>query len=43
MATDGPGFAVDEPKDQLGQHLQLPPQYEDRREALTQNLKPLKL
>ncbi|WP_412518299.1 VOC family protein [Staphylococcus simulans] len=43
MATVDPGFAVDEPADQLGQQLQLPPQYEDRREALTQNLKPLKL
>ena len=31
VATDGPGFAVDEPVESLGQALQLPPQYEPRR------------
>ena len=41
IATDGPGFTVDEPADQLGSSLQLPPQYEDRRDNLTFNLPPL--
>ena len=27
IATDGPGFAIDEPEDQLGENLRLPPQY----------------
>ena len=41
IATDGPGFTVDEPADQLGSSLQLPPQYEDRRDNLNFNLPPL--
>lgn len=41
MATDGPGFTVDEPADRLGTSLQLPPQYEDRRENLNFNLPPI--
>jgi glyoxalase family protein len=31
IATDSPGFAVDEPVDQLGNSLKLPPQYEPHR------------
>lgn len=31
IATDNPGFGIDEPWDQLGQRLLLPPQYEPRR------------
>lgn len=34
IATDGPGFSVDEPQDQLGRSLKLPPQYEGRRADL---------
>lgn len=31
LATDNPGFTVDEPVEDLGTHLKLPPQYEGRR------------
>lgn len=31
LATDNPGFAVDEPVEELGTHLKLPPQYEGNR------------
>jgi len=31
LATDNPGFAVDETVKELGTHLKLPPQYENRR------------
>lgn len=31
LATDNPGFSVDEPVGELGTHLKLPPQYEGRR------------
>jgi glyoxalase family protein len=41
IATDGPGFTVDEPEESLGSGLQLPPQHEHRRESLTVNLPPL--
>lgn len=41
IATDGPGFAVDEPHDQLGERLALPPFLEPRRSAIEQGLKPL--
>lgn len=34
IATDDPGFAVDEPVDRLGQALKLPPQYEAHRERI---------
>jgi glyoxalase family protein len=34
IATDPPGFAVDEPADQLGQNLKLPAWYEPRRAEL---------
>jgi glyoxalase family protein len=41
IATDPPGFAVDEPVDQLGTHLKLPPWLESQRPALEQTLPPL--
>jgi glyoxalase family protein len=31
LATDNPGFSVDEPVNELGTHLKLPPQYEPSR------------
>lgn len=34
IATDNPGFAIDETLDQLGTHLLLPPQYEPHREKI---------
>ncbi|HEX8322578.1 MAG TPA: ring-cleaving dioxygenase [Tepidisphaeraceae bacterium] len=41
LATDGPGFAADEPMDALGQRLSLPPFLEERRAAIEAGLKPL--
>ena len=41
IATIGPGFDVDEPLEQLGQHLSLPPAYEQLRDRLEQVLTPL--
>jgi glyoxalase family protein len=41
IATDGPGFTVDEQPEALGSALQLPPQYEDRRDNLNFNLPPI--
>ena len=38
IATDPPGFAVDEPEDELGTHLLLPPQHEPRRASLERTL-----
>lgn len=38
IATDPPGFTIDEPLDSLGQELKLPPQYESVRKRLTQEL-----
>ncbi len=43
IATDPPGFAVDEPADHLGERLMLPPQYESARAALEDVLPPLTL
>jgi glyoxalase family protein len=37
-ATKGPGFAIDEPADALGQRLLLPEWYEDRREEILADL-----
>jgi glyoxalase family protein len=34
IATDVPGFTVDEPVASLGQSLKLPPQYEPRRKDI---------
>ncbi len=41
LATDGPGFAVDEPMETLGERLSLPPFLEDRRVQIEAGLKPL--
>ncbi|MGE3874850.1 MAG: ring-cleaving dioxygenase [Parvibaculaceae bacterium] len=41
IATDGPGFAVDEPLESLGQRLSLPPFLETRRASIEAGLKPL--
>jgi glyoxalase family protein len=41
LATDGPGFATDEPVEALGQRLALPPFLEPRREEIEAGLKPL--
>lgn len=41
MATDGPGFASDEPMDSLGERLALPPFLESRRAEIEAGLKPL--
>ncbi|MBC7785459.1 MAG: ring-cleaving dioxygenase [Burkholderiales bacterium] len=41
LATDGPGFHADEPIDQLGQTLALPPFLEGRRKEIEAGLKPL--
>ena len=41
IATDGPGFAVDEPKEQLGEQVVLPPFLEPQRETIVAGLKPI--
>lgn len=41
LATDEPGFAVDEPTDTLGERLALPPFLEPRRAQIEAGLKPL--
>jgi glyoxalase family protein len=41
IATDGPGFAVDEDPTTLGEKVVLPPFLEPRRAAILANLKPL--
>ena len=41
LATDGPGFDVDEPLATLGERLALPPFLEPRRADIEANLKPL--
>ena len=41
LATDGPGFAADEPKESLGEKLSLPPFLEGRRAQIEKGLKPL--
>lgn len=43
LATDPPGFAVDEPEDALGRTLKLPPQYEPMREQIEARLPTLTL
>ena len=40
-ATDGPGFATDEPMEALGEKLALPPFLEPRRAAIEAGLKPI--
>ncbi|GGG41769.1 glyoxalase [Caldovatus sediminis] len=41
IATDGPGFAADEPLEALGERLSLPPFLEPRRAEIERGLKPL--
>ncbi|HEX2511678.1 MAG TPA: ring-cleaving dioxygenase [Xanthobacteraceae bacterium] len=41
IATDGPGFAADEPADKLGETLALPPFLEPRRQEIEAGLQPL--
>ena len=41
VATDGPGFGVDEPLDQLGRSLVLPPWLEPKRSQIESALQPL--
>jgi predicted esterase/catechol 2,3-dioxygenase-like lactoylglutathione lyase family enzyme len=43
LATDGPGFAIDEPVDRLGASLRLPPQYEPLRAQIEAVLPPVHL
>jgi glyoxalase family protein len=42
IATDGPGFATDEPLESLGEKLSLPPFLEAQRAQIEAGLKPLK-
>ncbi|WP_078596758.1 ring-cleaving dioxygenase [Evansella clarkii] len=41
LATDGPGFESDEPFEELGENLALPPFLESRRVEIEKSLKPL--
>ena len=41
LATDGPGFAADEPLETMGQKLALPPFLEPRRKEIEAGLKPI--
>lgn len=43
IATDPPGFAIDEPVEQLGEKIMLPEWYEPQREAIESNLIPVKV
>lgn len=43
VATDGPGFLIDEPVETLGEDLKLPPQYEESRKAIEAMLAPITL
>jgi glyoxalase family protein len=43
IATDGPGFAVDEDASTLGSRLQLPAWMESRREDIEESLRPLEV
>ncbi len=43
LATDSPGFAVDEPEASLGESLRLPPWLEEHRTALEKTLPPIHL
>jgi glyoxalase family protein len=43
IATDGPGFTIDEPAAELGARLMLPPAYEIRRKEIEEVLPPLHL
>lgn len=41
IATDGPGFTVDEEEETLGENLALPPFLEEQRAGIEQKLKPI--
>ena len=41
IASDTPGFAVDEPFETMGESLSLPPFLEDKRQQIEAGLKPL--
>lgn len=43
VATEGPGFAIDEPMAALGEELKLPPQYEERRDQIEKMLDPVEI
>jgi catechol 2,3-dioxygenase-like lactoylglutathione lyase family enzyme len=43
VATDNPGFTIDEEPEELGSRLKLPPQYEAHRIKIEQHLPPIKL
>ena len=43
IATDGPGFALDETPGELGSHLTLPPMYQPTRDRIERSLPPLRL
>jgi glyoxalase family protein len=43
IATDPPGFTIDEPAAELGTHLRLPPVYQPRRAEIERALPPLRL
>jgi len=43
IATEGPGFAVDEPVEELGRRLVLPPWLEPRRAEIERALQPIEL
>jgi catechol 2,3-dioxygenase-like lactoylglutathione lyase family enzyme len=43
IATDGPGFTIDEAVSELGTHLQLPPMYQPNRQSIERALPPLRL
>jgi glyoxalase family protein len=42
IATDGPGFTIDEPVETLGTELRLPPRFESRRGPIEARLRPLR-
>jgi glyoxalase family protein len=43
IATEGPGFTIDEPAEHLGEGLKLPKQFEAHRSAIEQALPPISL
>ena len=43
IATDPPGFSIDEPRGALGSHLRLPPWLEAQRPLIERHLPPLKV
>lgn len=43
IATEGPGFAIDEPVEELGERLKLPEWFESNRDSIEKDLAPLTL